>query len=281
MNDATSNDGAFKTFWGHLDDLRGTLFKSLIALAITFHVALAFANRILAVITWPLRRVTDNYGELSAEPECYRFIRTLSEAGVLRGSGRGRASDSILRRSIRIARASPQGKTSVMAELCRRRRVVYLRCGRLLLFIVPRTVWAFIEASHWLGIEPRWTIDSYISFVSQFTLMTGLTFEMPLVILILVRLGVVSYATVRKGRKVFILLAFVIGAFLAPPNRSRWCSWRCRCWYCLRSPSGCPGSRSGGGTLSAVTRESCEAWLPTWPRRIDCRPFDFVEGSAS
>jgi len=48
--------------------------------------------------------------------------------------------------------------------------------------------------------------------------MTGLTFEIPLVVLILVRLGVLSYATVRKGRKFFVMLAFVIAAFLAPPD---------------------------------------------------------------
>ena len=76
VNGVSHDDGAFKTFWEHLDDLRGTLFKSLISLAITFHVALAFANRILTVITWPLRRVTDH-------PENYLLSLNVTDSFVL------------------------------------------------------------------------------------------------------------------------------------------------------------------------------------------------------
>jgi sec-independent protein translocase protein TatC len=214
----SNEEEAIKTFWEHLDDLRGTMFKSLIALAITFHLALAFANRILKVITWPLRRVTDH-------PESFLLSLNVTDSFVL---------------SVKIAfyvglvAAAPAilyfvGQFVLPALRPRERRLLWpgfvagtvlFVCGAVgcFLFIIPRTLWAFIEASRWLGIEPRWTIDSYISFVTQFTLMTGLTFEIPLVILILVRLGVVSYETVRKGRKIFILSAFVVAAFLAPPD---------------------------------------------------------------
>ena len=218
VNGVSHDDGAFKTFWEHLDDLRGTLFKSLIALAITFHVALAFANRILTVITWPLRRVTDH-------PENYLLSLNVTDSFVLSVK---------LAFYVGLVAAAPAilyfiGQFVLPALHPREKRLLWpgfavgtvlFICGAVgcFLFIVPRTLWAFIEASHWLGIEPRWTIDSYISFVTQFTLMTGLTFEIPLVILILVRLGVLAYATVRKGRKIFILLAFVVAAFLAPPD---------------------------------------------------------------
>ena len=40
-----------KSFWEHLDDLRRTLLKSLGVLAITFNLALVFANRILRFLT--------------------------------------------------------------------------------------------------------------------------------------------------------------------------------------------------------------------------------------
>jgi len=218
MNDAAYNDVVLKTFWGHLDDLRGTLFKSLIALAITFHVALAFANRILAVITWPLRRVTDH-------PENYLLSLNVTDSFVLSVKlafyvGLVVAAPAILYFVGQFVLPALRPKEKHLLWPSFAAGTLLFVCGGVgcFLFIVPRTVWAFIEASHWLGIEPHWTIDSYISFVSQFTLMTGLTFEMPLVILILVRLGVLGYATVRKGRKVFILLAFVVGAFLAPPD---------------------------------------------------------------
>jgi len=215
---ASDGDGVLKSFWEHLDDLRGTVFKSLIALAITFHLALAFANRILTVLTWPLRQVTDH-------PENFLLSLNVTDSFVLSVK---------LAFYVGLVAAAPAilyfvGQFVFPALRPKEKRLLWpgfaagtvlfilgvLGCFR---FMVPQTLHAFIQASHWLGIEPRWTIDSYIGFVTQFTLMSGLTFEIPLVMLILVQLGVIGYTTVRKGRKIFVLLAFVIAAFLAPPD---------------------------------------------------------------
>ena len=84
--------------------------------------------------------------------------------------------------------------------------------------MVPQTLRVFIKYSEWLQIEPKWTVTSYVSFVTQFMLSVGLTFEAPLVILILVRLGILSQRTLRGGRKVMIAVAVVVAAVLAPPD---------------------------------------------------------------
>jgi sec-independent protein translocase protein TatC len=217
-DEATGGEEVFKSFWEHLDDLRATLFKSLFALAVTFHLALAFANRILGILTWPLRKVTDH-------PENYLLSLNVTDSFVLSVK---------LAFYVGIVLASPAilyfvGQFVLPALKPREKQMLWpgFMAGTILfivgavgcfLFIVPQTLRTFILASRWLGIEPRWTIESYISFVTQFTLMTGLTFEIPLIILVLVRIGVLGYATVRKGRKILVLLAFVIAAFLAPPD---------------------------------------------------------------
>ncbi len=219
LEDGASEDGgAVKTFWEHLDDLRGTVFKSLFALAITFHLALAFANRILNVITWPLRRVTDH-------PENFLLSLNVTDSFVLSVKlafyvGLVFAAPAILYfvGQFVLPALRPKEKRLLWPGFAGGTVLFILGAVSCFVFVVPQTLRAFIQASRWLGIEPRWTIDSYISFVAQFTLMTGLTFEIPLVILILVRLGVVGYETVRKGRKILLLLAFVVAAFLAPPD---------------------------------------------------------------
>jgi sec-independent protein translocase protein TatC len=83
---------------------------------------------------------------------------------------------------------------------------------------VPQTLRVFIKYSEWLQIEPKWTVTSYVSFVTQFMLSVGLTFEAPLVILILVRLGILSQRALRGGRKMMIAAAVVVAAILAPPD---------------------------------------------------------------
>jgi len=212
------DEGAVKTFWEHLDDLRGTVFKSLIALAITFHLALVFANRILEVLTWPLYRVTDH-------PEKFLISLNVTDSFVLSVKialyvGLVLAAPAILYfvGQFVLPALTPKEKRLLWPGFAAGTVLFITGAVSCFIFIIPQTLRAFIEASRWLGIEPRWTIDSYIGFITQFTLMTGLTFEVPLVILILVRLGVIGYNTVRKGRKYLIFLAFVIAAFLAPPD---------------------------------------------------------------
>ncbi len=46
----------------------------------------------------------------------------------------------------------------------------------------------------------------------------GITFEVPLVILMLVRLGILSAGTVARGRKIMIAGAVILSAVLAPPD---------------------------------------------------------------
>jgi sec-independent protein translocase protein TatC len=210
--------GALKTFWEHLDDLRGTVFKSLLALAITFHLALAFANRIIELITWPLRRATDH-------PENFLLSLNVTDSFVLSVKlafyvGLVLAAPAILYfvGQFVLPALKPGEKRLLWPGFAAGTILFIMGAAGCFFFIVPQTLRAFILASHWLKIEPRWTIDSYIGFVTQFTLMSGLTFEIPLVMLILVRLGVLGYATVRKGRKILLLFAFVVAAFLAPPD---------------------------------------------------------------
>jgi sec-independent protein translocase protein TatC len=215
---SSQEEGNLKSFWEHLDDLRSTVIKSFIALAITFHLALAFANRILGVLTWPLRRVTDH-------PENFLLSLNVTDSFMLSVKlafyvGLVAAAPAILYfvGQFVLPALRPKEKRMLWPGFAAGTVLFVLGVVSCFVFIVPQTLRAFIQASHWLGIEPRWTIESYISFVTQFTLMTGLTFEIPLVMLVLVQIGILSYATVRSGRKILILIAFVIAAFLAPPD---------------------------------------------------------------
>jgi sec-independent protein translocase protein TatC len=219
IEDVSSDEGAeVKSFWEHLDDLRRTLWKSILALAVTFHLALAFANRILQFLTWPLRQATDH-------PEDFLLSLNVTDSFVISVKlalyvGLILAAPVILYfiGQFVLPALKPKEKQMLWPGFAAGTVLFIIGALSCFFFIVPQTLRAFIHASHWMGIVPRWTIDSYIGFVTQFTLMTGLTFEIPLVILILVRIGLIGYETVRSGRKIFILVAFGIAAFLAPPD---------------------------------------------------------------
>src|SRR5215212_4499042 len=82
-------------------------------------------------------------------------------------------------------------------------------------FVVPqalRVLFSFQSEA----IAPFITYDAYFSFVLQVTLALGLSFELPLIIIILSWLGVVGPAELNRFRRYAIVLAFVAGAVLSP-----------------------------------------------------------------
>src|SRR5262249_7440823 len=68
------------------------------------------------------------------------------------------------------------------------------------------------------GVTMMTDIDKYLSFVLTMFIAFGITFEVPVVVIVLVRLGIVSLAKLRSIRPYVIVGAFVIGAIFTPPD---------------------------------------------------------------
>jgi sec-independent protein translocase protein TatC len=73
--------------------------------------------------------------------------------------------------------------------------------------------------SQWLGLGAlQWRAEEYISFVCKFMLGMGLGFELPVVILTLVKIDILSYSTLRKMWRYMIVINLVLGALLTTPE---------------------------------------------------------------
>ena len=68
------------------------------------------------------------------------------------------------------------------------------------------------------GIENNFTITSYISIVTTTTFFTGLIFELPVVVSILSRLGLLTPAFLRKYRKHSYIVILILAAIITPPD---------------------------------------------------------------
>ncbi len=73
--------------------------------------------------------------------------------------------------------------------------------------------------SQWLGFGAfQWRAEDYIGFVCKFMLGMGLGFELPVVILTLVKIGVLDYQTLSKARRYMIVINLFLGAVLTTPE---------------------------------------------------------------
>jgi sec-independent protein translocase protein TatC len=96
--------------------------------------------------------------------------------------------------------------------------VLFLAGVAFCYFFVFGTVFKFINEFAPKSITPAPDIEAYFSFVITMFLAFGVTFEIPVVVVLLVRSGVVSVAKLREARPYVIVGAFVIAAVVTPPD---------------------------------------------------------------
>ncbi|HEY3853629.1 MAG TPA: twin-arginine translocase subunit TatC [Verrucomicrobiae bacterium] len=85
--------------------------------------------------------------------------------------------------------------------------------------LLPASLAASQLYANWFGFSSSmWDAEDYIGFVSKFMLGMGLGFEMPVVILVLVKIGILSYSTLVKARPYMIVINLILGAALTTPE---------------------------------------------------------------
>jgi len=85
--------------------------------------------------------------------------------------------------------------------------------------LMPVALTASVQYAEWLGLSAtQWRAEDYVGFVCKFMLGMGVGFELPVVVLTLVKIGVLSYRTLAAGRRYVIVISAVLGAVLTTPE---------------------------------------------------------------
>jgi sec-independent protein translocase protein TatC len=85
-------------------------------------------------------------------------------------------------------------------------------------FFVFGTVFQFIASFAPKSITPAPDIEQYLSFVLTMFFAFGLTFEVPVVVILLVKFGIVDLAKLKQARPYVVVGAFVVAAIVTPPD---------------------------------------------------------------
>ena len=85
--------------------------------------------------------------------------------------------------------------------------------------LLPVALTASVQYAEWLGFTAnQWRAEDYLGFVLKFMLGMGLGFELPVVVLTLVKIGVLTYRILSSGRRYVIVISAVLGALLTTPE---------------------------------------------------------------
>jgi sec-independent protein translocase protein TatC len=207
--------GPIKTFLEHLEDLRWVLIKVGASLLVGMVACLAGAPQIIEFLKWPLHTVGSKI-ELQFLDPIGGFMISMKIA--LYG-GITLALPAIL---YFIA-------AFVMPALKRNEKTFFLRAfiiggGLFLLggmtcyfWVLGITLKATVQYNAWLRVPTSlWRAEDYFQFVTMFMLGMGLSFELPILILSLVKIGVVQHSWLTKGRPYFYLAVFATVSFITP-----------------------------------------------------------------
>lgn len=85
-------------------------------------------------------------------------------------------------------------------------------------FFVFGQVFSFINSFAPKSITPAPDIEAYLSFVMTMFLAFGLAFEVPVALVVMVKMGVVTVEKLKEWRSYFIVGAFVVAAVVTPPD---------------------------------------------------------------
>jgi hypothetical protein len=142
---------------------------------------------------------------LSAEQAFERAVRQLGNANTLKSEF---AKTAALKRRHYLYRGLMFG-----LGLC-------LLGGAFCYFaLLPGALAASRAYSDWLGLSPiQWEPNAYFSFVNKLMLGTVLAFEIPVLLLTLVKVGVLNHHLLSKARRYVIVVNLILGAVLTTPE---------------------------------------------------------------
>jgi sec-independent protein translocase protein TatC len=204
-----------KPFLEHLEDLRWTIVKMAIVLVVAMVVCLAFRTLLVRVMQAPLHAVGPEAGTLRAlgiTDSITISFHLAFYAGIV-------LSFPLL--LYFLAEFVLPALTAVEKRFLF--PAIFASFGLFLLgvlvcyfWLLPKTILFFFRDTQSLGWVPSWTVQQYYSFVTRFTMGFGLAFELPVVVLALVRFGFVTYRFMARTRPYAIVLMFVLATIITP-----------------------------------------------------------------
>lgn len=209
-----SDDG--DSLFSHLIELRTRLMRGVLAVIVMFAVMVPFANRLYQLLAEPLLAKMPAGGQLVAIDVASPFFAPIKLAffvalivsmPVLLYQAWAFVAPGLYKHERRLAK--PLLVSAVL--------LFYLGCAFAYFIMLP-AVFAFLTATTPSGVAMMTDISRYLDFVLIIFLAAGLSFEMPIAVVVLVALGVVQPAQLRQSRGYVIVGIFIIAAIITPPD---------------------------------------------------------------
>lgn len=204
------------TFISHLVELRDRLLRALIAFGLVLLLLIPFSSDLYDLLATPMMHALPEGAKMIATGVITPFLVPVKVAMMVAFM-------------ITLPYTLYQAWSFIAPGLYNheKRLVLPLVVASTLLFVVGiafcyffvfNTVFHFINQIAPKSISVAPDIENYLNFVLTMFMAFGLTFETPIVVVMLTRMGIVTLEQLRNIRPYFIVIAFIIAAIVTPPD---------------------------------------------------------------
>jgi sec-independent protein translocase protein TatC len=216
MTEEKNMSGSEETFISHLVELRSRLMKAAIVVIIVFLCLMPWAGQIYDILAYPMIHALPQGSKMIATGVITPFLIPVKVTMLV--AFMISLPWVLYQMWAFVAPGLYAHEKKLIAPLVVSSSVLFLTGVAFCYFMVFGVIFHFINnfAPQSIAVAPD--IDSYFGFVMTMFIAFGLTFEVPIVVIVLVRLGLVSVQKLRQIRPYVIVGAFVVAAVVTPPD---------------------------------------------------------------
>ena len=211
------NKSSEMPFWNHIDELRSRLIKSLLTIIIFSVVAYFFSDGFLQIMSQPNFEIMDKVNLQVLKVTSMFMIKIYLSLMI----GVMFSMPVILYQFWRFISPAVDRKLNFTTLVLFLMSTVFFIAGGYFAYtsIIPISISFFTSlTSEAVAVDYNITLENYLNYVIWMVFVAGLVFQLPIISIILKKMGLIDHLLLRKGRRYAILSIVVVAAILTPPD---------------------------------------------------------------
>ena len=203
------------TFFEHLNELRNRILISISFVFVFSLISYYYSSQIIDFLIYPVQNNNINFQVLKITSVFFVKMGISIASGILF------SFPFIMFQFFKFV--SPAFQKVSIFKICLMTVVSYLMFLIGLIFgykvIIPFSITFFSELSLNLDfLSLNYTLENYLSYISWILIVSSLIFQLPFILTLIVKFGLLSLDTLRSSRRYVIVFFFIFGALLTPPD---------------------------------------------------------------